>query len=111
MIDPKSTYQQHGDVTVTRMKSLPDGLKKIKPKNGRHVLAEGEVSGHAHAICDMENCDVFVAEDGTLYLSVKAPVELTHEEHKAQTIQPGTYKVGRVREADPFSDAVRQVRD
>jgi hypothetical protein len=111
MIDPKSNYFQHGDVLGHRMDALPAGLKPVKPRGGRHILAEGETTNHAHAICDLDNCDVFAAEDGTLYMTVKSPVEITHEEHKAQTIAPGNYKIGRVREADPFSESVRQVRD
>ncbi len=111
MIDPKSNYQQHGDVLLSRVDAIPSKAKCVHPKGGRHILAEGETTMHHHAIADLSNCDVFSADDGTLYLSVKAPVELTHEEHKAQTIAPGNYKVGRVREADPFSEAVRQVRD
>jgi hypothetical protein len=55
--------------------------------------------------------DVFVAEDGTLYCEVREASPLVHEEHKVQTIQPGTYKVRRVQEVDPFTDEVRSVAD
>ena len=102
---------QHGDVLVFSIESLPAGLTKSKPKNGRWILAEGETTGHAHAICDLNHCDVYCGEDGTLYLSVKESVELTHEEHATQTIAPGNYRVGRVREVDPFEGEIRAVQD
>lgn len=111
MIDEKSDYIQQGDVLMFRLKSLPKGLKELKPKGNRHVLAEGETTGHAHAIHDLDNCDVYVADDGSLFMAVKAPVNLVHEEHKTQTIEPGNYHVRKVREVDPFSDAIRSVQD
>jgi hypothetical protein len=95
VIDPKSNYQQ-----------------QEKPVGGRHILAAGETTMHHHAIYDLEHSDIFVDADGTLYLSVKdKPVTLKHEEHGAQTIEPGTYRIGRVREVDPFSEAIRSVSD
>ena len=103
--------QQHGDVLVFRLETLPRGLKRQPPQNGRHVLAEGEATGHAHAICDLENCDLYADENGTLYLEVRAEVDLTHEEHHTQTITPGAYRIGRVREVDPFADEIREVQD
>jgi hypothetical protein len=105
----KFTNQQ-GDVVLFAVEQLPAGLKKLDPKD-RIVLAEGELTGHAHAIHDLDNAQVYVAEDGTLFLDVRNAVVLQHEEHKPHTIQPGKYKVGRVREIDPFSEETRAVRD
>lgn len=112
MIDPKSNYQQQGDVLVFKVSEIPSSAKKEKPVGGRHILAAGETTMHHHAIYDLEHSDIFVDADGTLYLSVKdKPVTLKHEEHGAQTIEPGTYRIGRVREVDPFSEAIRSVSD
>ena len=103
--------RQHGDVLLFKRDVLPDGLKRQQPKAGRLVLAEGEVTGHAHVIAALDDCDLYADEDGTLYLEVRAEVDLTHEEHATQTIAPGAYRVGRVREVDPFENEVKQVAD
>ena len=100
-------YQQ-GDVLIHRIEKLPPVKKLARRENG-FVLADGEVSNHAHVI--EEEDTVFVAEDGTLYLSVDAPVIVHHEEHKAITIAPGIYRVGRVQEVDPFTKEISAVRD
>ncbi len=106
----KLTYQ-HGDVLAFRIEKIPSGVKTVVPKSGRHMLAEGEVTGHAHVICDLDNCDLYADENGTLYLEVRNAVDLTHEEHKTQTIEPGAYRIGRVQEIDPFAEEIRQVAD
>ena len=67
------------------------------------------MTGHAHVIADEDT--VFVAEDGTLYIQANAPVTVYHEEHKAITIEPGIYRVGRVQEVDPFTKEISSVRD
>jgi len=107
----KNLVQQQGDVLIYKMKALPIGLKKLKPINGRFILAEGEATGHAHAIPFTKDMDLYEKEDGTLYMKVKAPVVLSHEEHAAQTIEPGLFEIGIIREVDPFSRAVRNVAD
>ena len=104
------TQQQHGDVLLLKVAAIPVGAKPRKPANGRCVLAEGEATGHAH-VMDCGTAEMFEAEDGTLYLSVKEPTELTHEEHATQTVEPGVYEIGRVVEVDPFEGEVRTVAD
>ena len=100
---------QQGDVLIHKIASLPKGLKKLGKKEKGFVLADGEVTGHAHVITEEDT--VFVAEDGTLYLSVEAPTIIQHEEHKAVTVEPGVYRVGRVQEVDPFSEEIHNVAD
>ena len=58
----KNLTNQHGDVLLYRIDSLPERVRRIEPTEGRHVLAEGEATGHAHAICDLSNVDVYVDE-------------------------------------------------
>ena len=97
---------QQGDVLLERVNALPKDAKKAKSG----VLAEGEATGHAHRL-DLSHADVFVAEDGALYVRASAPSILSHEEHHAITVEPGTWRVWRVREVDPFSEGVRRVAD
>ena len=102
-------YQQ-GDVLLRRIEALPSGTKAVQPQGGRYVVAEGEATGHAHALPVGAACEMF-ERDGTLYLNVTDAVGLTHEEHHAQTVEPGVYEVGKVVEMDPFTDEVRVVQD
>jgi hypothetical protein len=110
-IDENSNIIQQGDIILRKVDSIPSDAKKTNPKNDRYVLAEGETTLHAHAITSLDGCEVFSSEDGTLYVKASKTTSVVHEEHHTQTIEPGIYKVGRVREADPFSEVIRQVRD
>ena len=66
-----------------------------------YILAEGEATGHAHAVAD----DIEVFESaGVLYCRAAAPFTVRHEEHKPITVPPGVYQVRRVRVYDHFSD-------
>lgn len=105
----KNQHQQ-GDVLMLRIDALPKNVKKVKPKNGRHILAEGEATGHAHAISDIKNCDFFQEEDGTLYMKCITPVDVNHEEHGSHLVE-GIYEIGQVIEIDPFENEIREVKD
>lgn len=102
--------QQHGDVLILRVDSVPQGAKKVEPTNGRLILAEGEATGHAHAVSVADGVELY-EKDGTLYLRNDVEATLTHEEHDTQTIAPGTYEVGGVVEVDPFEGEIRRVAD
>lgn len=81
-----------------------------KKKLDKPVLAEGEVTGHAHRLPD--TVDVYLnEEDGTREFTLKKPAVLTHEEHGAIELAPGKLKSGQVVEYDPFTQAVENVRD
>lgn len=102
----RNQYRQ-GDVLVTPIDKIPDKAKVVKGK--RVVLAEGEATGHMHAI-DYKPKQMEVLADGPqLYLRVKAPVVLTHQEHAPATIEPGDYIV--VRQVEVWLDEVRRVAD
>lgn len=42
--------QMQGDVAIVQIKYTPDKSQEIKPRDNMLILAEGEVSGHHHAI-------------------------------------------------------------
>ena len=89
--------QQHGDVLIFKVDEVKG--EEVKAKNGRHILAEGEATGHAHAILENPNVKMFKDEmSDRLYFEVcgEDPVDLTHEEHKTQKIAPGKYEIGIV---------------
>lgn len=102
--------QQHGDVLIQEISELPCDVKPLMPKMGRWILAEGEVTGHAHAIEQIDDCCTYEKE-GVFYLSVENPVTLRHEEHHAQTIDSGVYRIGIVQEYDYLSGMTRKVVD
>lgn len=98
---------RQGDVLIESVDSIPDGAE-IQKRNGRIVLAYGEVTGHAHAIHEQEveelkfNADVFLR-----VLRDKAKV--VHEEHSPITLPKGNYRVIRQKEYSPA--AIRNVQD
>ena len=101
---------RQGDVILVPIEKIP-ASKTIDRENGRIVLAHGEVTGHAHAIVDERaellapdgSTFVTVDEAAELYLLVHGtdPVELVHEEHSVIAVEPGAYRVQRMREYAP----------
>lgn len=100
-------YYQHGDVLIQRISEIPAGATKTN----RTILAEGEVTGHAHRL--IESADVEVYEhEGTVFLRVgPGGAGLTHEEHGLGVIAEGAYQIGIVQEYDHFEEEARAVRD
>jgi hypothetical protein len=100
-------YRQ-GDVLLKQVRSIPK-TAKLNPPKDRIVLAYGEVTGHAHAIEDLESVDVFVKPDGTMYLEVKDQTAVRHEEHGTIVLPPGKYERVLQREYSPSE--IRNVGD
>lgn len=102
-----SKQYRQGDVLLTPAE-IPASAKPSKEKE-RIILAEGEATGHCHAIdFNPKQMDVF-ADGPQLYLRVNEPVSLTHQEHAAAVVEPGDYVV--VRQVEVWLDEVRQVAD
>jgi hypothetical protein len=99
-----------GDLLIERVPDIPISGATIDPTpDGVFVLAEGEVSGHRHAIYDRVTMfrDDGLARDipSGLYVGhvrVDAPsARIEHDEHAAVTLPKGTYRVRRQRELEP----------
>lgn len=109
----KSFIARQGDVLLRRVESIPAAAKSAEKKdqsgNARIVLAYGEVTGHAHAIHDLDAVDVFVTGEGVMYLQVKSEAKLQHEEHGAIGLPPGNYERTIQREYSP--EEIRNVAD
>jgi len=103
-------HQQQGDLLIKPVKSLPDKCRMERRADRGWVLAEGEATGHAHVIEAEEGVTVH-DHLGTRYIVAETPVTLRHEEHGAQTIPPGTYRVDHVQEFDYERLERRRVRD
>jgi hypothetical protein len=98
---------RQGDVLIERVTELPQNIQKQK-RGKRIVLAEGEVTGHAHAIYD-KTTESYVNAEGELFLSANTATEIRHEEHGTIKLPVGTYRVIRQREYSPGE--IRQVLD
>ena len=95
---------RHGDVIL---KPTREDLSLYTKKEGK-VLAEGEVTGHAHRIT--EGQAELYERDGTLYMRVISPTAaLTHEEHHRIDVPKGDYEIRIQREYEP--DGWRYVAD
>jgi len=77
----------HGDITLYKVSSIPATAKKLKWIKG-FVLEKGE-GEHLHTIED--ECGIYEV-GGVLYLKVEKPIQINHEEHGLQTIEPGLYR-------------------
>lgn len=104
----KGKLIRQGDVMLRPVARIPATAAR-QEQNDRIVLAYGEVTGHAHAIHELEDVDVLVTADGTMYLSVTRPVALQHEEHATIVLTPGKYERVLQREYSP--SAIRNVLD
>jgi hypothetical protein len=103
-----------GDLLIERVADIgPSGTMIAPDQTGALVLAEGELTGHRHAIFErvtMFRDDALAREiPSGLYIGhVKvegAPVTLRHQEHAPIALGEGTYRVRRQRELEP-KDAV-----
>jgi hypothetical protein len=101
-------YRQ-GDVLIRKVDAIPAAVKPVDwTKEGRVILAYGEVTGHAHAL-GLNFASMYASEEGQRYLEIKEGAELTHEEHATITPEPGVYEVIQQREYTP--QAIRNVAD
>lgn len=104
-------YRQ-GDVLIIKVQkaAAKNAAKEIPHEGGRIVLAHGEVTGHSHAIADLNAR--FALNEQTLrrFLVVKGhAVTLCHEEHAPIQLPAGVYEVRIQREY--FPAGIRNVAD
>ncbi len=105
--------RQQGDVLFfEKAESLPgDCIPCSFEEKGRVIFAEGEVHGHTHATTLGPDIRTYRDNADALWAEVLSTKKVSHEEHKPITLTPGIYKIGIVREVDPFTEEIRQVRD
>lgn len=100
-------YQQ-GDVLLFAVSEIPNTAKEEKRSKRGYVLAEGEVTGHAHVI----DSEIEFYRDGeNLYFKTANEATVRHEEHGPITVPPGIYRVGIVQEYDYDAEAAKGVVD
>ena len=99
---------QHGDCLLSTVAAIPDGCEIVHEGPGA-VLAEGEITGHAHRVREFGT--LYRHKDGSTYLKLDAPADLTHEEHHTIHLVPAIYEVKRVQEYDYLEMQARTVAD
>jgi len=97
-----SIQYRQGDVLLVKVQWLPPGA--VQERNlERVVLAQGEATGHAHAIASASA--VAFSNGGDRYVKALPGAMLVHEEHGAIDLEPGLYRVIRQREYSGWSPA------
>ena len=109
----------HGDIIVKEIDKIPEGSSKKKPtKEGYHVLAYGEITGHAH--CLHSDKTELLENNNIVYLRCLNDTELKHpkldgsqarDAHKTIVLPKGDYQIGIVKEFDYFTGEARNVAD
>ena len=109
-------YRQGDVLLIPTHAEIPKEFSQAPTQKGRVILAEGEATGHAHAISS-ENADLYEPKPGNKnadhsYLRVvETEVDLVHEEHAPINVKPGIYLVVKQREYEPESRESRNVLD
>jgi len=98
---------RQGDVFIQAVKEIPTNAVKQKANGGKVILAEGEATGHAHAVA--ERNAVLYLVGAAMYLRCLRETEIEHEEHGPIILLAGDYLVRRQREYSP--EAIRNVQD
>lgn len=107
-----------GEITITRVDKLPEGLVPMKADNGLFVVGHSE-TGHHH-VMTMERATFFrdpkaPAGMSVLYAILDEPKELTHQRdfdtHEPIIHQPGMYRFASGREFDHYEALARKQAD
>ena len=99
MTTSKPVMIRQGDVLLVPVDEIPTESRRQR-RRGRIVLAEGEATGHAHAILERD-AETFTTSDGNRFLLTKSRAQLIHEEHAPLDVAPGAYRVVIQREYVP----------
>ena len=103
----RSGLSRQGDVLLVPVDGVPEDGSTTESLGSRHVLAEGEATGHAHVVAgrsrlmEWRRPRRWAAPQTRRYLVVEQPAVLSHEEHLPIDLDPGIYEVRRQREYRP----------
>lgn len=108
MSNPKPFQARQGDLFFQEITELPK--TKLTPKKDA-VLAHGEATGHCHKVTDLSKVEMFVDEEGHIFLQPSQDTVIEHNEHGPITLAAGkSYCMTRQREFDPVEEQ-RRVAD
>lgn len=97
-----------GDMLITRVEKLPDGLTVVQPEGGNFILTHSE-TGHHHVTRAEPGVQLYQSANDPLlaYLVVDntKSTEVRHlrefDTHKTLRIDSGVYRINRQREDSP----------
>jgi hypothetical protein len=93
-------YRQ-GDILLRSIEKIHRRARRCTP-DGPIILAEGEVTGHYHAILDPTGVELYRIGEQRAFLVVEEPgTTLSHPEHAPIELPAGPYEVVRQREYRP----------
>jgi hypothetical protein len=98
---------RQGDVLLVPVAGVPNEGSTTESSGTRHVLAEGEATGHAHVVAgrsrlvELRQARRYAAPITRHFLVVEQSARLSHEEHLPIELDPGVYEVRRQREYRP----------
>lgn len=102
----KTPCYRQGDVFLVPAALPPAASARRSHSN---VLAQGEVTGHAHRVAELGRAEVFTIE-GQMFIDVlEESATIIHEEHGPITLPRGCYEVRIQREYTP--QGVQRVYD
>ena len=101
----KNKLYRQGDVLIERIAEIPNTAVKQRALK-QIVLAQGEATGHHHALEVRDPADWWKTEGlgvvgGEIFLSLPVGGIVTHQEHAKITLPSGKYRVTRQREYSP----------
>lgn len=82
---------RQGDVLLVPVRRIPAEATAGEPVR-RLLVAEGEVTGHAHVIEDCEMTEHLTVDERFVRI-MEANGLLTHDEHDTITVPPGDYRI------------------
>jgi hypothetical protein len=103
-----------GDIWFVEIPSIPDGVRKIEPTNGKHIVAHSE-TGHHHTI-DAASAVHFdgIADPNVCYLQMLSDADVVHE-RAWDTHAPASLKAGKcytgIRQVENSPAGWRRVAD
>lgn len=109
---------RQGDILIIPIanRELPKQLVPVdRDRRGRIIIAEGETTGHCHAILDdpvtlFRQDDLDEMADRFLLVEQEQGVDLVHEEHDTVRIPAGAHVIRHKREYQP-AELPRAVAD
>lgn len=90
---------RQGDILLMKATDAPKDAEDVPREKGRIIVAEGEATGHHHAI---RTAGVIILEkDAVRWLVAPDSFVLEHEEHDPITLDPGVWVIRYQREYTP----------
>jgi hypothetical protein len=96
---------RQGDVFITAVRSVPGRANK----QPHVILAQGEITGHAHRVLEPKSAEIWADGDRTFLRVLDDRATIVHDEHAAITLPQGVYLFWLQREYTP--QAPRRVID